>query len=172
MNEQKRFFKIFGAWNDEGEEAWLSQMAQRGWHLVRPALGFYPFVQGEPKNIVYRLDYKSSDKDMAEYVQLFADAGWQHVGAMGGWQYFRKEAAEGESPEIYTDNTSKVQKYQRVMMLLVIFLPIFLITLSRSQEHASVFMDVVKVIHAGLLVVYVYAMVRLMLRIQQLKKHS
>lgn len=170
MNEQKRFFKIFGAWNDEGEEAWLSHMAQQGWHLVRPALGFYPFVRGDPKNIVYRMDYKSGDKDMAEYLQLFSDAGWQHVGALGGWQYFRKEAAEGEILEIYTDDKSKIQKYQRVITLLIVFLPILIIILRRVEERASAFMDVVQVIQLGLMVLYIYAMIRLILRVEKLRK--
>ncbi len=170
MNEQKRFFKIFGAWNDEREEAWLSQMAQQGWHLVRPALGFYPFVQGDPKNIVYRMDYKSGDKDMAEYLQLFADAGWQHVGKLGGWQYFRKEAAEGGTLEIYTDNKSKIQKYQRVITLLIVFLPILIIMLRGAGERTFAFMEVVKILQIGLLVLYIYAIIRLTLRIEKLKK--
>ncbi len=170
MNEQKRFFKIFGGWNDEGEEAWLSQMAQRGWHLVRPALGFYPFAKGDPKNIVYRMDYKSGDKDMAEYLQLFADAGWQHVGALGGWQYFRKEAVEGETLEIYTDNTSKVRKYQRVITLLIVFLPILMVTLRRAQERTSAFAEVVQVLQISLMILYIYAMVRLILRIEKLRR--
>jgi hypothetical protein len=41
---------------------------------------------------------------------------------MGGWQYFRKEAPAGETPEIYTDQASKVYKYQRLLLFLTIFL--------------------------------------------------
>jgi len=170
MNEQKRFFRMFWAWDDETEEAWLSQMAQRGWHLVRPALGFYPFVQGDPKNVVYRMDFKAGDKDMAEYLQLFADAGWQHVGALGGWQYFRKEAAEGGTLEIYTDNTSKIQKYQRVITLLIVFLPILIVMFSRAEERTSAFMEVVQVLQIGVMVLYIYGMLRLILRIEKLRK--
>jgi hypothetical protein len=90
--EQKniRKYKLFGAWNDDKEEAWLSGMARQGLHLH--SLGFpgiYNFTAGEPREDVYRLDFITDRKDYQNYLQLFKDAGWEHMGEMGGWQYFR-----------------------------------------------------------------------------------
>lgn len=76
-----RKFKWFWAWQDDKEEAWLSEMAQAGWHLKWPAMpGFYTFEAGAPRQDVYRLDYVFSNKDYQNYLQLFQDAGWQHLG--------------------------------------------------------------------------------------------
>ena len=119
-----RKHRIFWAWQDEKEEAWLSEMAQEGWHLLHPGFpGFYTFQQGEPAEMVYRLDFITSKVDREEYYQLFTDAGWELVGEMMGWQYFRKVARPGEEPQIYTDPESKIQKYMRLFGYMIIFLP-------------------------------------------------
>lgn len=171
MTDTKREFKWFWAWNDEKEEAWLREMAQQGWHLTKAgAFGVYTFEKGAPKDVVYRLDFKLADVDKVEYLQLFADVGWEHVGEMNGWQYFRIEVAEGETLEIYTDDASKIKKYQRLLLFLTIFLPILSTSLFSLSEDPSSLMRVMGLISAGLLLLYVYAMVRLFLRIQELKK--
>jgi hypothetical protein len=122
------------------------------------------------------LDYKNAGKDIAEYLQLFADGGWEHLGAMGGWQYFRKESAEGEMPEIYTDNASKIQKYQRVLLFLVILLPIYMFSLinlrivDNLEGFQAGFIRAVNVFGSLLMLLYVYALVRIFRRILELKK--
>jgi hypothetical protein len=45
-----------------------------------------------------------------------------NIWAVWCWQYFRILAQEGESPEIYTDPDSKVQKYRRLLAFLIVFL--------------------------------------------------
>jgi hypothetical protein len=154
-------------------------MAQQGWHLQSPGVfGIYTFVRGEPHNVVYRLDYKTADKDMAEYLQLFTDAGWDYLGTMGGWRYFRKTCAEGETAEIYTDNASKIHKYQRVFFFLVIFLPIYISSIVTMQSSAyqeglmGGIMKGISVIVSAFMVLYAYALLRIFLRIAQLKKQN
>lgn len=177
MNETKKEFKWFWAWNDEKEEQWLTEMAQQGWHLQSPGvLGVYTFERAAPRNVVYRLDFKTAGKDMAEYLQLFTDGGWDYLGAMGGWQYFRKESVEGEAPEIYTDNASKIHKYQRVFFFLVILLPIFMSSfynlgaIGDLEGFLAGFIGVLSVVGGLLILVYVYALVRIFRRILELKK--
>jgi len=171
MNETKRVFRWFWAWNDEQEEAWLTEMARQGWHLREPGtFGFYIFERGVERNVVYRLDFKTADQDKEEYLQLFADAGWEHVGEMGGWQYFRTEAPEGEAPEIYTDKSSKIHKYQRLFLFLVIFLPIFSVTLSNVGRGSSGLMKALSLVLGFFILLYVYALARIFLRILQLRK--
>ena len=177
MKEMKKEFKWFWAWNDEKEEQWLTEMAQQGWHLQSPGVfGVYTFERGTPRNVVYRLDYKNAGKDMADYLQLFTDGGWEHLGAMGGWQYFRKECVEGETPEIYTDNASKIQKYERVLLFLVILLPTFVFSLTtlRTVDNLEGFLagsiGALNVLMSLLMLLYVYALVRIFRRILELKK--
>ena len=73
-------------------------------------------MAGEPRDYVYRLDWReASRKELPDYLQLFADAGWEHVGSLSGWQYFRRLTAEEPTPEIFTDVDSKVAKYERMI---------------------------------------------------------
>ncbi|MCG2784173.1 MAG: DUF2812 domain-containing protein [Anaerolineae bacterium] len=165
-------FHWFWAWDDEKEEIWLREMAQKGWHFQSVALpGNYIFEQGQPRDDFYRLDHFVDNKNSkADYLQLFLDAGWDYVGEMNGWQYFRKTAVNGEIPEIFTDNESKAKKYQRIMLYLVIFLPIYMnfIFLSRRSEYEG--MVVLALLMSILMVFYVYAMLRLIMRVSQLRK--
>ena len=52
-----RTFKFWWPWQDLAEQAWLEQQAQRGLHLhAVGVLGAYRFAEGEPCNMVYRMD--------------------------------------------------------------------------------------------------------------------
>lgn len=167
--------KWFWAWEDEKEEAWLTQMAAEGWHLdTTNPFGFYIFKAGPPRNVVYRLDYQYQlrRQDRQEYLQLFTDAGWEHVDEMASWQYFRKEARAGDKPELYTDAESKLKKYERLTVLLVVFLPIILQLPLRLSDAAieSDWYAIPLFLAFILLMGYIYCMIRLLRRIGQLKK--
>ncbi len=167
----KTKFKWFWAWDDEKEEAWLREMSQQGWHLTSIGLpAIYKFEQGLAKDYVYRMDYIRDRKDYSSYLQLFNDSGWDHMGEMNGWQYFRKEAINGEELEIYSDNESKVKKYQRVLLLLVIILPLLingLLILTRRNAITDVF----GILYLALFFIYIYGTTRILMRIRNLKKN-
>jgi hypothetical protein len=169
MEEQMiRKYKWFWAWQDEKEEAWLRQMSHEGLHLASLGFpGFYNFAPGEPANYVYRMDFMTDSKDRSNYLQLFNDAGWEHLGQMGGWQYFRTLAGEGELPEIYSDPDSKIQKYGRLLAYLTIFLPISIIFFTRGSEAPGY--PIIQMVYGVLMIVYVFAMVKILGRIGKLK---
>ena len=170
MNTTKEFH-WFWAWEDEKEEAYLRKMALGGWHFQSVTFpGYYTFEKGEPRNDFYRLDFLSAYKDKDNYLQLFEDAGWQHVGVYGSWQYFRKTAMKDEIPEIYTDNESKQKKYGRILLFLIIFMPIYIVSLTKVNEASSIFFKIVTLVMFLFLLLYIYAMVMLIRRISQLKK--
>ena len=167
--------KWFWAWNDDKEEAWLREMAQRGLHLHKVApFGEYQFVQGEPRDIVYRLDYIPANKKDEHYFQLFTDAGWEHFGEMMGWQYWRKAVENGQSPEIFTDAESKIQKYQRLLGWLIIFLPIYIVVFPRIgdvvERYDSPLIVVFSILWTMLILFFMYTMVRLFMRINSLRR--
>ena len=173
--------KWFWAWQDEQEEAWLHEMSLKGLHLVRAQpFGAYQFEQGEPRPYVYRLDYRDSKSDQDSYVQLFADAGWGHIGQMSGWQYFRREATaveatDGEMPEIFTDTESKIRKYRRLQTLLAILIPILLslIPIYRALftiVPAGPYIIPVALLFVIIVTVAVQAILKLEERIKQLKR--
>ncbi|MBN1438207.1 MAG: DUF2812 domain-containing protein [Anaerolineales bacterium] len=112
-------------------------MSREGWHLAEFGFpGGYGFRKGEPKRYAYRMDFQTSAmKDREAYLQLFRDAGWEHVGHLSAWEYFRKESHPGEEPEIFTDPESKIQKNRRVMRWLLFFFPILFLIYVTSWRH-------------------------------------
>jgi hypothetical protein len=167
-----RKHKWFWAWQDDAEEVWLQDMSRQGWHLVKPSpLGVYDFVRGEPKECVYRLDFQRGSRGRDEYRQLFADAGWEHVGEMAGWQYFRKEVRPGEKAEIFTDNESKIAKYRRLLGYMALFLPIWLTTLSGlGFPHPGWIGPIRLALSAIMVLLYAAVFVGVLRRIRELKK--
>ena len=169
-------YRWFWAWQDEDEEQWLEEMSKQGYHLSSLGmLGFYHFTISEPKHYIYRLDYQLfRKKDKGEYLQLFKDSGWEHIGEMSAWQYFRKEVANGEIPEIYTDVESKVAKYKRILTYLGAFYIAIIAILSTHFVLNETFTwwsrSSVPIILLVVLLFMTYAIARLLIRIRKLRK--
>lgn len=171
----KTICKAFFAWNDGKEEEWLRSQALLGWHLVSVGPFFYRFRRGQPADITYRLDLQTTGKlDRTDYMGLFRDAGWEHVCRFGAWYYFRTPTGTGRPPEIYTDTPSRVAKYRRLLVLLVIVtLPLFnsvLGPLSRRLDGG--WWTALRAFQAAVLVFLVYGVIRLALLISKLKKSA
>jgi hypothetical protein len=164
-------FRLFWAWQEEQEEKWLTEMSRAGWHLSAFGIfGVYNFRKGTPKNFAYRLDYQSStSKDRQAYLQLFQDAGWEHLGNLSAWEYFRKETKPGEEPEIFTDPESKIQKYHRIVKSMVITLPFLILLPNICMEGNPLWENILQGISIVLLFLYVISLVAIFLRINQLK---
>ena len=167
-------FRWFWAWQDEAEEEWLGKMSAKGLHLIAPGFpAIYTFKVGEPKEYVYRLDYQSFHrKDREEYLQLFRDAGWEHLGQMASWQYFRKEAVKGGTNEIFTDTESKTAKYKRVLAYVGFFYIMFGVILwSRLAAYSAYgWKDAITWLMLIMLVFFTYALIKLGMRIIKLGK--
>ena len=167
--------KWFWAWQDDKEEQWLTEMSNQGYHLLKPGFfGRYEFEQGDPKNYVYQLDFMTGKKDQLEtYLQFFTDAGWEYVGEFGSWQYFRILAEGDTQPEIYTDVSSKIMKYQRIAGILVIFMPIYLVVLNVNNlvDHDPTWLMVtILILWLSIICLFAFSIIKLFLRIQALKK--
>jgi hypothetical protein len=166
-----RKFKWFWAWQDQKEEAWLRRMAQQGYHLARlvfPAV--YEFSQGEPADMIYRLDFPDVKKeDIEVYLQLFQDTGWEHVDETVGWYYFRKIADPGSANEILTDPESKLLKFNRLLAFSFIISCSLVATAVPILTRSSGYL-VFKLFGLALLLLWVYILLRLIGRIRQLKR--
>jgi len=127
----KTVFRMLWAWNDEKEERWLAEQERSGWHL-KTVRGFgYSFERAPASEVVYRLDFQSGPRESRkEYLALFQDSGWEHVGARGNWHYFRKGMTNGKAPEIFTDPASRVAKYQRAMAALGVMLALLVVVIA------------------------------------------
>ena len=168
-------FKWFWPWQDQQEETWLQDWARAGLHLrSSDGFGFYTFEKSEPAETVYRLDYNYLQKSEREqYLQLFEDAGWDYVGEMNSWHYFRKSLAANQRAEIFTDNESKVQKYKRFLSDMMFLVPIyvlpFILTLDYDPGHLWILI-LARILSLGLLLTAVLIEVKVFLRIRQLKQ--
>jgi hypothetical protein len=169
-----RRFKCFWAWQDANEEAWLRKMSgEKGLHLKRVSpICMYTFVMGTPAEYSYRLDFRRTPaKEKQAYLQLFEDAGWEHVGQMNNWQYFRKPARAGETPEILTDRESKIEKYRRMLAFFGFFCLFSVMYLVRSlTDHGGYAgSDLLKGAWLVLLVLFGVIIAKLVGRIRKLK---
>jgi len=179
--ETKQVYKVIFAWEDEKEEKWLEQMAAEGWHLQWVAPFYYTFVKGVPEKVIYRLDYKMTlDKDYADYTTIFKDSDWELVTVMGNWHYYRINPSNGRIPEIYNTNRAKAQKYRRLLLGLVPFLPIYLVIFNPALslfnrgngEEISLFLEIVQLFMFVLILFFIYAVVRIILKIRKLESQS
>lgn len=174
MGDTRRVLRFYWVWEDEREEAWLSKMAAEGWHLERVIIVCYTFRRGEPRAMSYRLDYRRlRGAERPEYLALFRDAGWEYVNTMANWHYFRSPAEDGHLPEIYTDRASRVEKYRRVLGLLLPLLAMnlaFIVTQHPNQSHW--YLWGIRPLQLGAVILLGYAVVRILFRIGRIKRQS
>ena len=107
-----------------------------------------------------------------DYLQLFSDAGWEYLGKMSGWgHYFRKEAREGETLEIFTDVESKIAKYKRVLTYLSSLTVIFIVFLNNVWfDYPYSWWFVIRILYLLVMGGQIYSIIRLVLRIRQLRR--
>lgn len=123
-------FKWFWGWQDDKQEAWLEEMSRKGLHLVdMKAFGRYVFEVDSTKTYIYRMDFDRISGKNSDNFKLIEEAGWERVITVLGWQYWRKERSGGKTPEIFTDNASKIKKYNRFLTSLLVptLTPMFIV---------------------------------------------
>lgn len=118
MFTTKTIWRVFLSYSDPKQEQWLETQARLGWHLVGVAPLRFKFVQKEPREDRYRMDFQLlRGKQRQDYLQLFQDAGWDLVGQLGNRYYFR---ASGDtlSPEIHSDSESRKGRLRRELVFM------------------------------------------------------
>lgn len=117
------------AFDEERAMKKLSEMAREGWILKEMSLFRYKLVQGEPKELIYSVDYKKVKKDDKEYFQLFEGSNWRHMCSYGPFHFF---SAEPGTVPLYTDKETYRSKYAETKNTYLKALIISLITLFLS----------------------------------------
>ncbi|WP_081234712.1 DUF2812 domain-containing protein [Clavibacter tessellarius] len=130
-----RFFVDF----DE-EERWLDRMAAEG-RLMRRRGFVYTSTDIEPGSAVVRIDYRPSmtAADFADYVQLFADAGWRHISGSrrSGTQHFASTTADADA-EIFSDARSRAERYKRALDVnAAVLLPLLVVVFVLAATEGS-----------------------------------
>lgn len=117
----------------EEEEKWLIKMHAQGLKLVKAGWFVYTFEKTNPENYVYQLEFLG-EKPSDDYLQMFKDFGWEYIGCLLGWNYFRKKVSEIDEihdGEIFSDPESKAKMVEkvfasRVIPLIIIFLAVII----------------------------------------------
>jgi len=167
-------FRFFAVWQEGKEVLWLKSMSAKGWHLKRVGFLSYEFEKGEPRDYEYTLDFRLEVReDMREYRGLIEDSGWQYLGHMGGWQYFRIEADKAAGAEIYSDTESLMGKYWRVVTILAISgLPLFIMFMSGSLNRPALTETYLIYVIYTLLALLVYSIFRTLLLIRRKQQNG
>ncbi|MBT3274359.1 MAG: DUF2812 domain-containing protein [Spirochaetales bacterium] len=171
--------KFFFVWGEEKEEAFLEEMASQGQRLVHVGFGKYVFEPDNPRQMVYKFDFRSFDKiDEKEYLQLYEDAGWNFVSKFGGWSYFCREKSDDDIDlSLFNDNASRRQKYKRILIVLALTgfplyyqILIFFPLLDSSEAPEFGFYYFLKIIVTVLAGLHLFALVRIALKYRALQK--
>lgn len=130
MAHTKTEFKWFTIFQHEAEEEYLRYMHFSGWKLTGISFpGFYHFEECAPEDMVYQLDYnQNGTAHKREYVQIFADCGWEYMFDFVGYSYFRKPVSQMEgTEEIFCDDESRLEMMKRVFRGRVLFVIILFV---------------------------------------------
>ena len=114
MKRELRWFSIF---EYEKEQEYLHRRHSEGWRFVKvTGLCLYHFEKCQPEDVVYQLDYNpDSASGKAEYINMFADCGWEYLQDYMGYSYFRKPVAQMQGEEqIFCDDASRMAMLGRV----------------------------------------------------------
>ena len=140
MAENVTKIRVFTIADFKEEEIWLREMARKGLHLLRmiPPL-VYVFEKGEPRDVIYRLDFTDNDEH-GDYGRMLAEFGWENCGRCMGWIYWRRDAGELANEaegELFSDDESRLDMVKKVLLtrmlpLLTIFLCCVLPNLLRA----------------------------------------
>lgn len=118
MPKRMKEFKWFTVTQYEKEQEYLQEMHNHGWKfLLVTGLGMYHFEECEPADVVYQLDYNREGlAHKEEYVQMFADCGWEYLQDFWGFSYFRKPVGIMNHDEsIFCDDESRLQFLGRIL---------------------------------------------------------
>ncbi|MDZ5473729.1 DUF2812 domain-containing protein [Bacillus sp. 31A1R] len=176
MEETKKVTKVFFAWQDEKEENWLNDMASKGWMLKGVNKLTYTFIKSDIHDpIIYKLDYRSTrNDDFEEYKGIFEDAGWEHVGMFGDWHYFKGKSSCVGQEDIYSDSSSKIEKYKNLLYRLIIgLICMVIISLSfmfKSIESLSFLFILFRIIYLVFIGLICYSIYKTYGKIQSLNK--
>lgn len=118
MKSLKTVWYWWWGWNPVHMEAMLERMEASGWKLFQvDFFGLrFRFKRGQEETVRYSVDYQpETDED---YLSIFEEDGWQMkwTGA-GGWYLWRKPYT-AHRPDIFTENSSLIDRNNRLLSLL------------------------------------------------------
>lgn len=91
-------------WQIAEQEAWLSDMAAKGWELTKMTKLTAHFKKASPQTITYKSDiFKEPISQISERLEQYEQAGWRYVASRGPLHFFRNNPESSSVKEIHTD---------------------------------------------------------------------
>ena len=116
----------------EREEAWINEMAQKGFNFIDNIFTRYTFSEGEPNEYIYRIELlknRPSHPESMQYIRFLKEMGVECVSTTGRWAYFRKKSSDGPF-DLYSDIEEKIQHYKRNIAYVGVILALNLLILA------------------------------------------
>ncbi|MFJ7972050.1 DUF2812 domain-containing protein [Psychrobacillus sp. NPDC096389] len=147
----------------EKEEQWINDMVQEGWHLKKFMFFRFTFEKGEQGSYIYRNEFLGGRtvEEENNYIEFLKESDIEVVYKFGGWAYFRRKASKGPF-EIYTDTSSKVSYFNRILS---VFIALFLVNLmfgiiNLAISQAAPYLSVVSFIAAIVILIPIVIILR------------
>lgn len=136
-------------WQIVEQEAWLSDMAAKGWELTKMNRMTAHFKKVAPQTVTFKTDiFKEPINQNSERLEQYELVGWKYVASRGPLHFFWKADSSGE--EIHTEpihqaetinllkRTLKVRAYGIFLFSLIgIALAIFMLTLDPVRNYLN-----------------------------------
>lgn len=123
-------YRLFWIWEWEKKEAWLNEMAAKGFGLISTGVCRYEFEDITPGEYIYRLEMLRNTPTTPEsqkYITFLEETGAEMVGVCKYWVYFRKRAELGAF-ELFSDYDSRILHLNRIQRLILSLMPLTLVT--------------------------------------------
>ncbi|WP_058302462.1 DUF2812 domain-containing protein [Gorillibacterium timonense] len=118
MKKQTVFKPMKLVWNVQQMDDNLSELSQKGFHMVKNGWFSKRCVKSMAERYEYRHDYQSrsfsSKEAFADYRASLEAKGWEYVDSRFCWYVFRRPYEAGKHPELYTDKESRSGYFARM----------------------------------------------------------
>ena len=172
-----KVYKIIFA-DMEREEAWINEMAQKGFNFMDNFLWRYTFSDGKPNEYIYRIELMKNSinhPESRQYIDFMKETGVECISTTGRWAYFRKKANEGPF-DLYSDLEEKIQHYKRninyvlfILLLNLTVLALNLIIALTKKLPANISISISILVFTGLLVKTIFHYLK---KVRELKKEQ
>ncbi|MGD6874097.1 DUF2812 domain-containing protein [Sutcliffiella horikoshii] len=135
-------------WQIGEQEAWLSDMATKGWELTKMTRLTAHFKKAARQTITFKTDiFKETINQSSDRLERYEQSGWKYVASRGHLHFFRNNPESFES-EIHTDpiqqaeslkllrSSLKTRAYFIALLTLIgIALAVFMLTLDPVKNY-------------------------------------
>ncbi|MDT9025077.1 DUF2812 domain-containing protein [Rossellomorea yichunensis] len=115
MLKKKSIRKNFYISDFEEEQEYLSSQHDAGWRLTDIKGKRYFFEECNKEAVTYQIDFNPKEQRKSEYVQLFADFGWDFITEKDGSFYFSTPALQCSEEKIFSDRETKIAMCRKII---------------------------------------------------------